>query len=101
MISKHCGQDKILSTCYCSSYTFRNIDLFVQRTYDALRQDFEWVEQQGLCFGIKIVRGAYIEWERKNALLQQIEGQWDRFVMTPWTLSHLDAFFISYVVICP
>ncbi|XP_068847809.1 hydroxyproline dehydrogenase isoform X2 [Capricornis sumatraensis] len=45
----------------------------VQDTYERLRQDAEAADRAGLAFGVKLVRGAYLDKEREMARLQETE----------------------------
>ncbi|XP_059940900.1 hydroxyproline dehydrogenase isoform X2 [Mesoplodon densirostris] len=45
----------------------------VQDTYEQLRRDAEAADRAGLAFGVKLVRGAYLEKEREVARLQGTE----------------------------
>ena len=44
-----------------------------QDTYERLRRDAEAADRAGLAFGVKLVRGAYLDKERKTARLQGTE----------------------------
>ncbi|XP_075393766.1 hydroxyproline dehydrogenase isoform X2 [Tenrec ecaudatus] len=44
-----------------------------QDTHERLQQDAEAADKAGLAFGVKLVRGAYLDKERKEAKLQRIE----------------------------
>ncbi|XP_055409237.1 hydroxyproline dehydrogenase isoform X2 [Bubalus kerabau] len=45
----------------------------VQDTYERLRRDAEAADRAGLAFGVKLVRGAYLDKERETARLQGTE----------------------------
>ena len=44
-----------------------------QDTYERLRRDAEAADKAGLAFGVKLVRGAYLDKEREMARLQGTE----------------------------
>ena len=41
--------------------------LLSQDIDDTLRRDTNYISNQGVCFGAKMVRGAYMRWERSRA----------------------------------
>lgn len=47
--------------------------MLCQDTYEQLRRDAEAADRAGLAFGVKLVRGAYLDKEREVARLQGTE----------------------------
>ncbi|XP_038056444.1 hydroxyproline dehydrogenase-like isoform X2 [Patiria miniata] len=46
---------------------------YLKQTMNEVRNDLQWSEQQGICFGVKIVRGAYMDAERAYAAEHGLE----------------------------
>ncbi|XP_015975212.2 hydroxyproline dehydrogenase isoform X5 [Rousettus aegyptiacus] len=51
-------------------WVWNTYQAYLKDTYERLRRDAEAADRSGLAFGVKLVRGAYMDKERKMALLQ-------------------------------
>ncbi|XP_033627877.1 hydroxyproline dehydrogenase-like [Asterias rubens] len=54
-------------------YVWNTYQCYLKKSFDELKKDLQWAEQQGLCFGVKIVRGAYLDGEKDYAEKHQLE----------------------------
>ncbi|XP_019605561.2 hydroxyproline dehydrogenase isoform X2 [Rhinolophus sinicus] len=55
-------------------WVWNTYQAYLKDTYERLRQDAEAADKAGLAFGVKLVRGAYLDKERKAAQLQGTEA---------------------------
>ncbi|XP_022103720.1 hydroxyproline dehydrogenase-like isoform X2 [Acanthaster planci] len=46
---------------------------YLKKTRDEVESDLRWSQKRGVCFGVKIVRGAYMEAEKGYAAQHQLE----------------------------
>ncbi|XP_075393765.1 hydroxyproline dehydrogenase isoform X1 [Tenrec ecaudatus] len=55
------------------AWVWNTYQAYLKDTHERLQQDAEAADKAGLAFGVKLVRGAYLDKERKEAKLQRIE----------------------------